>query len=50
MRLAPDNAADLVCRYDIVVDGSDNFDTRYLLADTCLAAKAAAGFGSAGAV
>ncbi|MET3645749.1 molybdopterin-synthase adenylyltransferase MoeB [Phyllobacterium ifriqiyense] len=39
MRLAPDNAADLVCRYDIVVDGSDNFDTRYLLADTCLAQK-----------
>lgn len=35
MRIAPDNAADLVSRYDIVVDGSDNFDTRYLLADVC---------------
>jgi len=35
VRLAPDNAADLVRRYDIIVDGSDNFDTRYLLADIC---------------
>lgn len=39
LRIAPDNAADLVSRYDIVVDGSDNFDTRYLLADMCLAQK-----------
>ncbi len=38
-RIAPDNVAELVHRYDIVVDGSDNFDTRYLLADTCLAEK-----------
>lgn len=35
LRLAADNAAELVRRYDIVVDGSDNFDTRYLLADIC---------------
>ena len=25
----------LVAAHDIVVDGSDNFDTRYLLADVC---------------
>lgn len=39
LRLSADNAADLVRRYDIIVDGSDNFDTRYLLADTCLAER-----------
>ncbi|MGH6858656.1 MAG: molybdopterin-synthase adenylyltransferase MoeB [Phyllobacterium sp.] len=38
-RIAPDNAAALVDRYDIAVDGSDNFDTRYLLADTCAARR-----------
>ncbi|WP_181700646.1 molybdopterin-synthase adenylyltransferase MoeB [Chthonobacter albigriseus] len=35
VRLGPENAAGFVSRYDIVVDGSDNFATRYLLADTC---------------
>lgn len=29
------NAVDLVAQYDIIVDGSDNFYTRYLLHDTC---------------
>jgi molybdopterin/thiamine biosynthesis adenylyltransferase len=33
VRVTPDNAAALVSAYDVVVDGSDNFDTRYLLAD-----------------
>jgi molybdopterin/thiamine biosynthesis adenylyltransferase len=37
-RLGPDNAADIVARYDIVLDGSDNFDTRYLLNRVCVAA------------
>ncbi|MCR9256634.1 MAG: molybdopterin-synthase adenylyltransferase MoeB [Alphaproteobacteria bacterium] len=37
-RINRDNAADLVSGYDLVVDGSDNFDTRYLLNDVCLAA------------
>lgn len=32
-RLTPDNARDIVSQYDIVVDGVDNFDTRYLLND-----------------
>lgn len=31
MRLAPENAANLIGAYDIVLDGSDNFDTRYLV-------------------
>ena len=31
-----ENAADLVARYDIVVDGTDNFATRFLAADACV--------------
>lgn len=38
-RLTADNVAALIARYDIVVDGSDNFDTRYLVADACAAEK-----------
>jgi len=38
-RLTSENAAALIARYDIVVDGSDNFDTRYLVADACAAEK-----------
>jgi molybdopterin/thiamine biosynthesis adenylyltransferase len=36
-RLTAPNAAALVRNYDIVADGSDNFDTRYAVADACLA-------------
>ena len=32
-------APDLVADYDLVIDGSDNFPTRFLLADTCHAAR-----------
>jgi len=32
-RLTPDNAAQLIGGYDIVCDGSDNFATRFLVAD-----------------
>jgi molybdopterin/thiamine biosynthesis adenylyltransferase len=35
LRLTDANARDLVRGYDIVVDGSDNFDTRYAVADAC---------------
>jgi molybdopterin-synthase adenylyltransferase len=35
VRLNADNARDLISRYDIIVDGSDNFETRYLVADVC---------------
>jgi molybdopterin/thiamine biosynthesis adenylyltransferase len=34
-RLTVSNAADLLARYDLVADGSDNFPTRYLLNDAC---------------
>jgi molybdopterin/thiamine biosynthesis adenylyltransferase len=33
LRLTADNAESIIRRYDIVVDGSDNFTTRYLVAD-----------------
>jgi adenylyltransferase/sulfurtransferase len=38
-RLIAENAVDLVTRYDIVADGSDNFETRYLVSDACFFAK-----------
>ncbi|MCV3239819.1 molybdopterin-synthase adenylyltransferase MoeB [Mesorhizobium sp. ZC-5] len=34
-RLDATNARKLVAEFDIVVDGSDNFDTRYAVADAC---------------
>lgn len=33
-RITADNAEQLLSEYDFVVDGSDNFETRYLIADT----------------
>jgi len=33
-RLTADNAVRLLRGYDLVIDGSDNFDTRYLVCDT----------------
>ncbi|MBN9510642.1 MAG: molybdopterin-synthase adenylyltransferase MoeB [Alphaproteobacteria bacterium] len=39
LRLAPANAPDLVARYDIVCDGTDNFATRFLVADACVQAR-----------
>jgi adenylyltransferase/sulfurtransferase len=35
VRLTEANAADLIARYDVVADGSDNFATRYLVSDAC---------------
>jgi molybdopterin/thiamine biosynthesis adenylyltransferase len=34
-RLIAANALDLIGRYDLVADGSDNFSTRYLVSDAC---------------
>jgi len=34
-RLDRGNALDLISRYDLVADGSDNFATRYLVSDAC---------------
>ena len=38
-RIDASNAIDLISRYDIVADGSDNFATRYLVSDACYLAK-----------
>lgn len=34
--LDKDNAFDLINEYDVVIDGSDNFSTRYLVNDVCV--------------
>jgi adenylyltransferase/sulfurtransferase len=38
-RLDAKNALDLISKYDIVADGSDNFATRYLVSDACYFVK-----------
>jgi molybdopterin/thiamine biosynthesis adenylyltransferase len=39
MRLDASNAMTLIEAYDLVLDGSDNFETRYLLSDACFLAR-----------
>jgi adenylyltransferase/sulfurtransferase len=39
LRLGAATAIDLISRYDIVADGSDNFATRYLVSDACYFAR-----------
>ncbi len=34
-RLEAGNALDLISKYDVIADGSDNFATRYLVSDAC---------------
>jgi adenylyltransferase/sulfurtransferase len=36
VRLRSDNALDILGQYDVVVDGTDNFPTRYLVNDACV--------------
>ncbi|MBS4025128.1 MAG: HesA/MoeB/ThiF family protein, partial [Clostridia bacterium] len=38
-RLGKDNVLELVNEYDVIVDGVDNFPTRFLLNDACVMAK-----------
>ncbi|MBX8631821.1 MAG: molybdopterin-synthase adenylyltransferase MoeB [Thermoplasmata archaeon] len=35
-RLTSENALDIIRQYDIVIDGTDNFPTRYLVNDACV--------------
>ena len=35
-RLTTENAEEIIAGYDIVVDGCDNFATRYIINDTCV--------------
>ena len=39
LRLTPENLPDILENYDIVADGSDNFETRYAISDACSALK-----------
>ena len=39
LRLTSANSMEIIKDYDIVVDGSDNFPTRYLVNDACVLAK-----------
>jgi adenylyltransferase/sulfurtransferase len=38
LRLEPDNAVDLFAQYDLIIDGTDNFATRYLVNDAAVLA------------
>ena len=38
-RLTADTAPELVAGYDLVLDGCDNFETRFAVNDACLAAR-----------
>lgn len=48
-RLNAGNALDLISRYDVVADGSDNFATRYLVSDACYLAKRPLAYATLGA-
>lgn len=45
-RLSSENALDIIQPYDIVVDGTDNFPTRYLVNDACVLANKPNVYGS----
>ena len=45
-RFSSENASGLVARYDLVIDGSDNFPTRYLSNDVCVFARKPNVYGS----
>ena len=47
-RLTAANALEVIQRYDIVADGSDNFATRYLVSDACHLAKRTLVFAAVG--
>src|SRR5450432_1037876 len=45
-RISSENALDLIRPYDLVVDGTDNFPTRYLINDACVILKKPNVYGS----
>ncbi|MEM0445570.1 MAG: molybdopterin-synthase adenylyltransferase MoeB [Nitrososphaerota archaeon] len=45
-QLSSDNALEIISNYDIVVDATDNFPTRYLLSDACVFLKKPLVYGS----
>lgn len=48
-RFNSENALQILEKYDVVVDGSDNFQTRYLISDACYFAKKPLVFAAVGA-
>jgi molybdopterin/thiamine biosynthesis adenylyltransferase/rhodanese-related sulfurtransferase len=46
VRISSENAFDLIRSYDVVVDGTDNFPTRYLTNDACVLLKKPNVYGS----
>jgi len=44
--LSSENAMDILAPYDLVIDGTDNFPTRYLVNDACVLLKKANVYGS----
>src|ERR1019366_9107663 len=46
IRLTSENALEIIAQYDIVVDGTDNFPTRYLTNDACVLLKKPNVYGS----
>lgn len=45
-KISAANASEILSQYDIIVDGSDNFSTRYLVNDTCVTLKKPLVYGS----
>lgn len=45
-RLTAENAAEILSPYDIIIDGSDNFATRFLVNDACVILKKPLVYGS----
>ncbi|QBJ87019.1 HesA/MoeB/ThiF family protein [Chryseobacterium gleum] len=45
-KINEDNAEEILTQYDVVIDGSDNFSTRYLVNDTCVKLKKTLVYGS----
>lgn len=45
-KINENNAEEILSHYDIIVDGSDNFSTRYLVNDTCVKLKKTLVYGS----
>jgi adenylyltransferase/sulfurtransferase len=47
VRLTPENAASIIAEFDVVLDGTDNVDTKFLLNDACFFAGKPYIFGGA---
>lgn len=45
-KITRDNAEKIILEYDIIVDGSDNFSTWYIINDACVSIKKTLVYGS----